>query len=168
MTDWHLRLARQEDASALPGIERTAATLLADLPDLGTFDRDTTWTVPDLRRLIGKGHCLVAYVADQIVGFLVCEPFCRELHLWEVSVVPQFQQRGIGAGLVRACLIDARNSGFRAVTLTTFRHLPWNGPFYTRMGFVEATDHIRLAGHLTEDAGAGLAPDHRSAMICHL
>jgi len=29
----------------------------------------------------------------------------------------------------------AARQGLLAVTLTTFRHLPWNAPFYARRGF---------------------------------
>jgi hypothetical protein len=70
--------------------------------------------------------------------------------------------------LLRACLVDAANSGFRAVTLTTFRDVAWNGPFYGRIGFVEVDDleaHPRLAKELAKEAAAGLPPERRTAMI---
>jgi hypothetical protein len=30
---------------------------------------------------------------------------------------------------------SARQAAYPAVTLTTFRDVPWNAPFYTRLGF---------------------------------
>lgn len=165
MNDWHLRLARAEDAEAMPAVERTAATVFQGHEGLGSFDREATWPTSELRRLIRKGHSLVAHVDEEMSGFLVTEPQGRELHVWEVSVAPKFQQRGIGAGLVRACLIDATNSGFAAVTLTTFRDLPWNGPFYARLGFVETTEHPRLNALLVKETASGLAAERRCAMI---
>ncbi len=105
---------------------------------------------------------------DAMAGFLVTEPFGRELHMVECSVHPLHQRNGIGAGLIRACLIDARNSGFDAVTLTTFRDVPWNAPFYTKLGFVEAADetaHPRLAATLAKEARQGLPRESRCAMI---
>lgn len=168
MTDWSLRLARPEDAAAMPAIERAAAALFAGHPELGKLDPEHTWTAPELERLIRMGHCLVSHAGERMAGFLAAEPFRRELHLWEVSVHPDFQQNGIGTGLVRACLIDARNAGFAAVTLTTFRDLPWNGPFYARLGFAEVADHDRLHGLLAKEAAAGLAPERRCAMVCAL
>ena len=81
---------------------------------------------------------------------------------------PNYQRRGIGSALVRACLIDARNAGFAAVTLTTFRDVPWNGPFYVGLGFEEVTAldaHPRLAGELAVEADSGLPVKHRLAMI---
>lgn len=169
--NWSLRLARPADAEAMPAIERAAADLFAHDPDLGGLDPDDTWTPEELVRLIRKGHCLVAHVGEVMAGFLVTEPFRRELHIWEMDVHPRFQRRGIGAGLVRACQIDARNSGFRALTLTTFRDLAWNAPFYARLGFDEVTAidaHLRLWGELANEVDDGLPAERRCAMICFL
>ena len=101
----------------MPGIERAAAVAFAGEPSI---DPARTRTEADYARLIRKGHSLVAHVGEAMAGFLVAEPFSRELHIWEMDVAPAFQRRGIGAGLVRAAMIDARNTGFRALTLTTF------------------------------------------------
>lgn len=169
--DWSLRLARPADAELMPAIESAASVVFADDPDLANFDYDDPWEVPELQSLIRKGHCLVSHVGDQMVGFLVTQPFSRELHIWEMDVLPAFQGRGIGAGLVRAVQVDARNSGFRALTLTTFRDLPWNAPFYARLGFEEVTAldaHPRLAGELANEAEDGLPAERRCAMICFL
>ncbi|MCL4673057.1 MAG: GNAT family N-acetyltransferase [Sphingomonadaceae bacterium] len=166
--DWHLRLARPEDAEHLPAIERAAARLFKDEPELEGLDLDHTWQAEDLRRLIRKGHCLVAYIGEPLVGFIATQPFQRELHVWELSVAPAAQRLGIGAGLMRACLIDARNAGFSAVTLTTFRDIAWNGPFYAGLGFVELSDpasHSRLAEMLASEAESGLPRERRCAMI---
>ena len=169
--DWSMRLARTEDAEAMPAIEAAAAKLFAEDPGLAALDLDETWEVPELKRLIRKGHCLVSHVGETMAGFLVAQPFSRELHIWEMDVIPEYQGRGIGAGLVRAAQIDARNSGFRALTLTTFRDLPWNAPFYARLGFEEVTAldaHPRLAGELANEADDGLPAERRCAMICFL
>ena len=171
MTNWSLRLARPEDAELMPEIEAAASVLFADDPDLQGLDFEDGWDEDELRALIRKGHCLVAHVAAEMVGFIATEPFKRELHVWEVDVLPALQGNGIGAGLLRACQIDARNSGFRALTLTTFRDLPWNGPFYERLGFVEIEDlaaHPRLAKELEMEAANGLPRERRCAMICFL
>jgi GNAT superfamily N-acetyltransferase len=166
--NWTLRLARPQDAEAMPGIERAAAVAFAAAPG---FDFTRTRSEADYARLIRKGHCLTALVGEEVAGFLVAEPFRRELHIWEMDVAPQFQRRGIGAGLVRAAQIDARNTGFKALTLTTFRDVAWNAPFYARLGFEEVTAidaHLRLAGELANEIDDGLPADRRCAMICFL
>lgn len=152
----------------MPGIERAAAAAFADEPSI---DLSRARSESDYARLIRRGHCLVAHVDEVMAGFLVAEPFRRELHIWEIDVVPAFQRRGIGAGLVRAAQIDARNTGFKALTLTTFRDLAWNGPFYERLGFEEVTAldaHLRLSGELANEVDDGLPADRRCAMIFFL
>ena len=168
MSDWSLRLARLADAEAMPEIERAAATAFAGEPSLALAHNRTA---ADYARLIRKGHSLVAHVGEAMAGFIVAEPFRRELHIWEMDVIPAFQRRGIGAGLVRAAQIDARNTGFKALTLTTFRDLAWNAQFYARLGFEEVTAldaHLRLAGELANEVDDGQPADRRCAMICFL
>ncbi len=167
-TDWSLRLARAGDAAAMPAIENAAAIAFASEPSINPA---RTRSEADYSRLIRKGHSLVAHVGEAMAGFLVAEPFRRELHIWEMDVAPAFQRRGIGAGLMRAAQIDARNTGFKALTLTTFRDLAWNAPFYARLGFEEVTAldaHLRLAGELANEVDDGLPADRRCAMICFL
>jgi hypothetical protein len=38
---------------------------------------------------------------------------------------------------VRRCLQEAEARTFRRVSLSTFRKVPWNGPFYRTLGFRE-------------------------------
>ena len=171
MSDWSLRLARPSDADAMPAIEAAAGALFDTVEGLAEIAGRDTVSPERLQRYIRKGHSLVSHVGDRMAGFLANEPFRRELHLWELSVHPDFQRRGIGAGLLRACQIDARNSGFRAITLTTFRDVAWNAPFYARLGFEEVTAldaHPRLASELSLEADQGLPSERRCAMICFL
>jgi len=164
--DWSLRLARLEDAEAMPAIEARAGRMFEGVEGLPAIAGQVP--LERLRRYIRKGHCLVAHQEGTIIGFIVTEPFGRELHVWKFDVDPDHQRRGIGAGLLRAAMIDARNSGFRAITLTTFRDVPWNAPFYERLGFQEVTAldaHPRLAGELALEADHGLPAERRCAMI---
>ncbi|MXP47459.1 GNAT family N-acetyltransferase [Altererythrobacter luteolus] len=168
MTDWSLRLARRDDAAHLPGIERSASALFAQNPELAGIDFSDVSSVAQHEALIAKGHSLVSSADEKIVGFLAAEPHRRELHICEMSVDANYQQMGIGAGLLRACMIDARNSGFSALTLTTFRDIPWNAAFYARLGFAEVSDldaHPRLAGELASEETNGLPRSLRCAMI---
>jgi hypothetical protein len=53
------------------------------------------------------------------------------------------------------------------LTLTTFRAVPWNFPFYTHLGFVEIpreTLRPELAALVSEEADRGLDPDTRVIM----
>ncbi|WP_231929553.1 hypothetical protein [Micromonospora inositola] len=61
----------------------------------------------------------------------------------------------------------AADQGLPALTLTTFRNVPWNGPYYARCGFRELTG-AQVTPGLTEllaaEAAMGLDPAERVAM----
>jgi hypothetical protein len=53
------------------------------------------------------------------------------------------------------------------VTLTTFRDIPWNAPFYARLGFHELTDcelTPALQARVVEEAAHGLPTEMRVVM----
>ena len=168
MSDFAIRLARVEDADALPAIELAAGKLFETVEGLANVVGTHAIPADEQRRMIRKGHCLVATSEDTIVGFLSTEPFRRELHIREFSVHPDAQGKGIGSVLLRAIAIDAGNSGFQAITLTTFSDVPWNAPFYARHGFETIADletHPRLAADIDQEVEHGLPRDRRCAMI---
>jgi len=71
------------------------------------------------------------------VGFAAAAPIDAFFHLAELSVDPNHGRIGIGQALVEAIAGLADRRGLAGVTLTTFRDVPFNAPFYARLGFVE-------------------------------
>ncbi len=168
MSDWSLRLARPEDASALPAIEAAAAQLFRTDPQLAFLADAPTPDVESYAAILRKRRSLLASLDGAICGFLLCIPLSGELHLQELSVHPRAQRQGIASGLVRAAMIDARNCGTRALTLTTFADLPWNQGFYEKLGFQPVRDleaHPRLRDILAQDSAKGMPAERRIAMI---
>jgi GNAT superfamily N-acetyltransferase len=94
----------------------------------------------DHRPFATQGLVWVAEDAGRLIGFATCEAFEHELHLWELAVRLDAQGKGAGRALIAAVVDEARARGLPAVTLTTFRDIPWNAPFYARCGFVELSD----------------------------
>ena len=168
MTGFSIRLARPDDAEAYHRIEEDAATLLHEEPSLAGVPVPPSGAAEHYRRMIAKGNCLSATVEDQVVGFAASGRVGRELHLHELSVARAHQGQRIGATLLRALVIDARNCGMRAITLNTYRDIPWNGPFYARQGFVEV-ENFEGREHLAESLEAavalGMPRERRCAMI---
>lgn len=126
--------ARPRDLPLLADIELAAARLLAGwAPEPVLLE---TTPLEELR-LAQAGGCLwVALHDDRPVGFAqvkLLEP--RVAHLDEIDVHPAHGRRGAGTRLVTAVCDWADASGFHAVTLSTFRDVPWNRPFYERCGF---------------------------------
>jgi GNAT superfamily N-acetyltransferase len=61
------------------------------------------------------------------------------LHVIELAVAQTFQRRGLGRRLLDAARGWAEDKDLSALTLTTFRHVAWNAPFYARYGFSEVS-----------------------------
>lgn len=117
--------------------------------------------------LLAQGLIWVAEGDGEPIGFAACEAFDDALHLWELAVRRDRQGQGAGRALVAVCVAEARARGLRAVTLTTFREIPWNAPLYARLGFVViAPDALngRLAADLAAEAARGLDAASRCAM----
>ncbi len=77
-------------------------------------------------------------------------------HLWQLSVHPAHLRQGRGSALVAAVCDWAVRQGFEAVTLTTFRDVPWNEPFYSQLGFrtlEELTAGLAAIRHHERDIG---------------
>jgi GNAT superfamily N-acetyltransferase len=171
MSDFSIRLARPQDAAAFHRVEEDAATLLAQEPSLQGIPTPPSGTAEHYRKTIAAGNCLAATSGDDVIGFAAAGRVGRELHLHELSVMRAHQQRGIGATLLRALAIDARNCGMRAITLNTYRDIAWNGPFYARHGFVEVEnfegrDHLAQSLEAAEELG--MPRERRCAMILFL
>jgi GNAT superfamily N-acetyltransferase len=90
---------------------------------------------------IGEGTAWVAADADgRILGYALASIVDDEGHLDQVSVAHDAGRRGIGTALVECVCAWARERGADAVTLTTFRDVTFNGPYYRSLGFVDLDD----------------------------
>ena len=126
--------ARGEDLARLAAIELAAARLLAGHAPESVLNETTSLDV--LKHAQRDGRLWVALAKDVPVGFAHAELIERAaVHLQEIAVRPEHGRRGLGTKLIlQVCHWAARNE-YRAVTLTTFRDVPWNMPFYARLGF---------------------------------
>jgi len=156
------------DAEALPLIDRSAAQAFRQFPELALLADGEGMPVERHRAFIEQGAVWVAVDEyDAPVGFLDAEVVGDELHVWEMSVHYDWQGRGIGRALLATAGEFARHEGLAALTLTTFRDVPWNAPFYTRQGFsplAPETLDSRLRQVLADEVSAGLPAARRCAM----
>ncbi len=130
-----IRPARAEELEALPAIELAAATLFAGTPHAAAVEGDAT-SVADFAAAQRAGHLWVAAAEDDTpVAFAFVEIVAGCAHLDELDVAPAHGRRGIGAALVREVIGWAKRQGYPALTLTTYRDVPWNAPFYRGLGF---------------------------------
>jgi GNAT superfamily N-acetyltransferase len=165
-TGYSIGPARAEHISLLPAIELAAARMLrgfAPEPVLAETTGERTFL--DAAR---DGRLWVVSAGNLPVGFALVRMLAHDLpHLEEIDVDPTHGRRGLGSALIRAVCKWATVSGYAMLTLTTFRVVPWNFPFYRRMGFVEIpreTLRPELAAVVSEEANRGLDSRTRAVM----
>ena len=152
----------------MPDIERSAGESFRAVQGLAWIADDDVMSAEEHLRYIEAGTVWVAEdAAGKIVGFLTAEQVEGELHVWQLAVRHDRQGQGFGRCLMEAALKYARASGLAAVTLTTFRDIAWNQPFYARLGFETLEDTrigSRLARILEREKAHGLPSNRRCAM----
>ena len=158
--------ARLQDLHALARIEIAAAQLLRGHAPESVLSETTD--EHELREAQAARRLWVACANDTPVGFALVEMLADDLpHLEEIDVDPQHGRRGLGTALVRTVCEWVSRSGCPEITLTTFRALPWNMPFYSRLGFeVVPTNRLRpeLAAVVRDETVRGLDPKRRVVM----
>jgi GNAT superfamily N-acetyltransferase len=134
-TTWTVRPARADELPALAEIERVAGARFATIPEVAALP-EVLMPPGALDDALGRGQVWVAVAAEGApVGFAYADLLDGGVHLEELDVLPTWGRRGIGQALVAAVVADARVRGATAVTLTTIRDVPWNAPWYGRLGF---------------------------------
>lgn len=124
-----VRAATPEDLEHLAEIDRRADSLFRvvgmNLPDL-PFPLDA---LHESKAVFVAGGPPVAFVqVDEVDGIA---------HVQELAVLPSHMRQGLGLALLDRACRWARSAGYPAVTLTTYRDVTWNAPFYEARGFVE-------------------------------
>jgi GNAT superfamily N-acetyltransferase len=97
---------------------------------------------------------LVLVAGDPPVGFASVQILDGGAHLSLLAVLPSSGRHGIGTALVMAVCDWARSRLVDAVTLTTYRDVPWNAPFYERLGFRSVAELTPGLSQIREDERA--------------
>ena len=169
---YSIRPARPGDLAALPAIEYRSGELFEDHLEATGLTRTLlarVSTVEDFADAQTDGTLWVAESdAGELVGFAIVVFVGGLPHLDELDVLPEHGRRGIGSRLLDAVCRWAADAGHRAVTLSTFRDVPWNLPFYARRGFRVVApaelseEHVAL---VEDEEARGLRTDLRVVMI---
>lgn len=163
-----IRPAEPEDLTAVQDIEVAAGMKFADvgMPEialdvppsltwLGGFQRaGRLWVATDDAGEPG------AYCAVEVIG--------ANAHIAQVSVHPRLAGRRIGAALIDTAAEWAQHQSLGGLTLTTFRDVPWNAPYYFRLGFRELPEAgwtPELRAVVDRETAHGLDPAARVVMI---
>ena len=162
-----IRAGRADEAERLRAIEWAAQQSFAEVgyPELALGEPVAAEV---LQQAAAIGLLLVAADArDEAAGFAICEEIDGSLYVRELDVHPEHARQRLGARLLDAASELAQRRRLPALTLTTFRSVPWNAPYYARLGFAEMReDEIGpgMALVLARQRAAGLDMDNRVAM----
>lgn len=133
--EYHLRLARPDEAGRLREIEDEAGKRFDGL-DIFDPSLSSSFPTDELRRLIALDQVwVVCESSDRPVGMILASIRCGNGYIEELDVLPEHGRKGLGTGLLEKACAWAREQGCSAVDLSTFRDVPWNGPFYRKLGF---------------------------------
>jgi len=139
VTDVVIRLATEPDLPLLPDIERSAGAPFRELGMMAVAD-DEPPSVEGLRSYLTTGRVWVVTVNDLPVGYLLIGIVDGTAHIEQVSIDSGYAGHGYGRQLIKHAEVWARAQGYPSLTLTTFTEIPWNGPYYRRLGFHPIAD----------------------------
>lgn len=133
--DFKIRLARSDELLLIQDIERAAGYLFIETEFSFVADHEPM-SIDSLGRHQSVGRIwVVVDNEERPTGFAVIESLDDLIHLQEISVHPANSRKGLGKKLIQAVCEWAKQEGKPAVTLSTFRDVAWNAPYYVRLGF---------------------------------
>ncbi|MFE9681063.1 GNAT family N-acetyltransferase [Streptomyces sp. NPDC006285] len=130
-----VRAASSADLPVLQDIERAAGEpfRIFGMPEIAD---DEPPALDLLERFQKAGHAWVAEDGTgRLVAYLIGEPLDGAFHIEQVSVHPDAAHQGVGRTLISYAAARARRLGLAGLSLTTFAEVPWNAPYYERLGF---------------------------------
>lgn len=131
-----IRPARADDLAVLVSIERAAGEAFRAI-GMGIVADDDPRSVEALAPYVERDHAWVAADGEgRPVGYLLLDVVDGGAHIEQVSVHPDHARQRIGRALIERAASWARSHRLDALTLTTYVEVPWNGPYYERLGFL--------------------------------
>jgi len=164
----HVRPATVDDVPEIQAAKVAATERFRTIEDpriARSADAAPYWTAGLERASIEQRAWVAVDDRGSIVGFAVAWVVDGEGHLDELAVVPACGRRGVGRALVDTVVAWTVAQGLPSITLTTFRDVPWNAPYYEKLGFhVVSTLTPALQALVDEQATWGLDPSLRVVM----
>jgi GNAT superfamily N-acetyltransferase len=132
-----IRPVAPEELPLLRELERASGEAFRQL-DMAEIADEEPLALIDLRHYQSAGRAWVISDATGPAGFLLAEPVDFRLHIAQVSVHPRAARQGLGRALIEYLAdLGEATPGNRGLSLTTYADVPWNAPYYRRLGFVE-------------------------------
>ena len=135
-----LRAARWEDLPAVRELQRAAGVAFRALDMAAVADAEPP-SIIELAAFAQDGRAwVITDDADRPVAFLLIAVVDGNGHVEQVSVHPDHARQGLGKTLLDTAAAWAEQHSLAALTLTTYADVPWNAPYYQRLGFQIITE----------------------------
>lgn len=166
VTPYRIERGVETDAPRLQEIEVAAGGRFRDIGMADVAGGEPT-PLEILRDRAGANQLYVARDGSgAIAGFLIWSPKDGLAYIEELSVHPHHAGNRFGARLIDELASDVRGR-VPALSLATFREVPWNAPYYASLGFVEMPQGEAGSAHQESwrrQAENGLDMSHRLFM----
>ena len=126
-----IRPAEERDLDRLAPIERAAGRMFAaiGMPEIAEHEPLPVDERPTYRAWVAVDD------DDQPVAYVLVEEVDGCAHVEQISVHPDVAGQRLGSRLLDTVADWAATTDLVALTLITFRDVPWNRPYYERLGF---------------------------------
>ncbi|KAM3424934.1 hypothetical protein BST61_g6907 [Cercospora zeina] len=147
---YSIRPATSDHAAAIRAIEESSIQKFSTIPELSHLAQPGTFTPNSLSGLpawLSRGKVFLAVncsaseeAEEEVVGVIATLPKDDSIFIAEISVLEEHHGKGIGSMLLNAVFEWTRGqSALKGeevkVSLTCYRDVPWNGPWYQKKGF---------------------------------
>jgi predicted N-acetyltransferase YhbS len=139
-SDLLIRRARRGDLRAIIELEVAAGQLFADIGMISPALAGPPDAAERQRQIDDQQTWVTVDDDDHPIAHLVMTSVDANAHLEQVSVAPAHARRGVGRALIEDAVVRAGSDGYQAMTLTTYDEVPWNGPYYERLGWRPMAD----------------------------
>jgi GNAT superfamily N-acetyltransferase len=133
-----IRPGLKTEIDAIRDLERASSRRFLGVMDALADDASTPALA--LAQRIDSDGLLTARLDGRLAAFVMFRPLEDSLYIEQIDVAPAFEGRRIGAALIDAVAERAATTGLARLTLSTFRDVPWNAPYYRRLGFLDIAD----------------------------
>lgn len=134
-----IRLGSTDEIHKIAPLEQAAAEAFREI-GMDAIADDPPMPEAELIEAAEEQRLWVAVEYGVLKAYLVGDFLPQSLHIDQVTVHPDASRRGLGALMIESVSADPRSKERGFITLTSFANVPWNAPYYERIGFIDIAE----------------------------
>lgn len=134
-----IRLASADELHKVAPLEQAAGEVYRTV-GMDAVAEDSPIPEAVLLKAVEEQRLWVAVEYGVLKAYLLGDFLPQSLHIDQVTVHPEASRRGLGALMIESVSADPRSKERGLITLTSFANVPWNAPYYERIGFLDIAE----------------------------